>query len=111
MKSSNATRVTLMARLAAACGFLVAHRHHDSAAAVQEAQEVIRALPFADDINAALYPAGNRDAENPLLLGNLDALREIRSWHYTQYLDFSARAIEMQKKSDARILQLGARCD
>jgi hypothetical protein len=111
MKSPEATRITLMARLNAACGFLAGHRHHDSAAAVKEAQEVIRALPFADDINAALYPTGNREAENPLLLGNLDKLRDLRTWHYAQYMDYTARAIEMQKKSDGRLFKSIERCD
>lgn len=111
MKSPDATRITLLARLTAACGFLTAHRHKDSAEAVKEAQEVIRALPFADDINAALYPTGNRQAENPLLIGNLDKLRELRSWHYAQYMDMTARAIDMQKASDSRMFKSAERCD
>jgi hypothetical protein len=104
MKAPEAVRATLMARLTSTVHTLKHLLYHDSAKAVEEAQEVIRALPFADDINAALYNPRERAAESPLLLGNLTKMRELRQWHYEQYIDFTNRANEMQKRCDRRML-------
>lgn len=109
MKSAEATRVTLMARLSAAAGLLLGYGHKDSHAAILEAQEVIRALPFADDINAALYNAKGREAEAPMLMGGLQPLRELRQYHYDQFIDLSNRANEQQKKSDGRLFSASSR--
>ena len=111
MKSPDATRRTLLARLSAAAGLHLGSGHKDSCEAVKEAQEVIRAMPFADDINAALYPNPAREASEPLLMGNMDRLRELRQWHYSQYADLTSRANDAQKKSDSRMFESSSRND
>lgn len=108
MKSAESVRHTLMARLSAAAGLLLGSGYKDSCEAVMEAQEVIRAMPFADDINAALYNK-DREASDPLLMGNLQPLRELRAYHYERYVDLTTRANEQQKKSDSRMFQADSR--
>lgn len=102
------SQVTLMERLTLAASMLLSHRLPDSSAAVSEAQEVIRALPFAEDINEALYPSKEYV---PSPVGDMDKLRELRAWHYAQYIDYNNRSREMQQKSDSRMFSAPSRND
>jgi hypothetical protein len=51
-----AHRIRLVARLRVAVDQLRGSEHYESAAAVAEALEVVLAIPYGKDINAALYP-------------------------------------------------------
>lgn len=108
MKSAEATRKTLLTRLAAAAGLLLGGGHKDSSAAVREATELLTALPEANDIHTAANQMA-RQTDTPLLMGNLAEIRALRQWHYDQYYDYSKRANEQQKKSDARTFERDSR--
>jgi len=93
---------TLFSRLNVAISRMRIAGHKDSVAAIEEAKDVIRALPFAESINDALYSPNEREA--PLLLGNLDQLRDLRKWHYSQYLDYSKRANDVDRRMSICVL-------
>jgi len=103
--------VPLLTRLRAAAGILLGAGHRDSSEAVLEAIDVLKALPFADNINAALYPSEDdkRVAPSPLLIGDLEALRVLRQYHYDRYKDRTARGSEMQQKACSRMFQRDSR--
>jgi hypothetical protein len=75
--------VTLADRLTAAAALLLGHGHRDSSAAVRESAELLQV-------------AGGPKGED------LAALRELRQWHYDQYVDYSHRAAAMEKKASGR---------
>lgn len=106
--NTESTRFKLLSRLAAAAGLLRGHGHPDSSAAVREASEALAALPESNDITTAANQVA-RDAESPLLVGNLNELRAIRKWHFDQYYDYAARAKEQQRKSDRRMFERDSR--
>lgn len=81
---------TLHDRLLGAAGLLLGYGHRDSSAAVREA---------ADSLESSQGPKGE----------DLAALRAIRQWHYDQYLDYTKRAADMEKKAAGRLLQADSR--
>jgi acetoin utilization deacetylase AcuC-like enzyme len=81
---NNGLLATLNDRLLGAAGLLLGHGHRESSAAVREAISVLE---------VSQGPKGE----------DLAALRAIRQYHYDQYVSFSQRAAEMEKKAAGRL--------
>jgi hypothetical protein len=80
----------LKTRLATAAGLLLGHGHRDSCAAVRESSDLL---------SSQTVPTGE----------SLNALRELRQWHYDQFHDYANRAAQMDKKADQRTFDGEAR--
>lgn len=104
-------KATLITRLSAAAGFLLGARYPDSSEAVKEAIEVIRAVPYGEAINAALYPTEDigRRLWDGIAQERKERFRALRKFHYDEAMDYAQRATQLQKRSDGRIFERESR--